>query len=54
MVAQLVTAVALLLARCHPTRIADAAFDCRLRQLARDYTRDVVLAPSQHWSAGEA
>lgn len=53
--AQLVAATALLLlTRYHPARIADTTFDCQLRQLARDYTRDVILAPSQHWSAERA
>jgi hypothetical protein len=52
----LVAAAMLLLLHCPAAqgRIADTTFDCQLRGLAIEYTRDVVLAPSQHWSAARA
>jgi hypothetical protein len=52
----LLAAAALALLRCRagPSRVADETFDCQLRGLARDYTREVVLAQAQHWSAARA
>eukprot|EP01043_Picozoa_sp_COSAG02_P008383 COSAG02_NODE_267_length_26570_cov_7.008235_9_plen_270_part_00 len=47
---------ALLLVHHHLGRVADTAFDCQLRELARDYTRDVVLSSGGGgaWNAARA
>ena len=50
----LAAAALLLLGHHHLGRVADTAFDCQLRELARDYTQDVVLASAGGWSAARA